>query len=204
MGDNLTGPAAYNKKGVFEHYQFYGLNHAIASKVDNDGLWNYDTIDRFPHLCNLSIDELRIKYKAEAERLQRDFYGQKEPVLAVAWPYVHDLIPGDKRIIFVHRAWDSSMASALNVRQYINQKNMTLEHMESMYRFVLDACEAAAESSPFEVLHVDYELVLTDTVEQVRRILQFVENGTGTKLDERQSIKFVAPELNHHWETETV
>jgi hypothetical protein len=198
MGDKLAGVSPYNEKGIYEHVPFYELNHAITYHFDQRGLWDYDTIQRFQS-AQLSIGELRTRYRTEAWRLESELYGQKEPLLAVAWNHVHWVIPGDKRLIVVNRRWDHIIDSAMQVRQHIAaMKELTQAHIEAMYTFVRGYINKIVQITQYPVLHVQYERILEDPVTETRRIVDFAFNGLSLDADYEAALAVVEPALNHH------
>lgn len=196
MGSSLqTKGTKHNRKGLYEDLQFYRLNHALASFVDEHQVWRFDTVDRFPAMRGKTLAQTIHEYKQRIEQEERPIYGLKEPLLAVAWQYVKDVIPGEKRIIVVHRKWSSSIQSMMQVRSHIGQPQMAQAQIERMYALILMHIYDIVYTAEFPVLHVQYSDILADPDGETCRLLDFVTDGTDIPLDYDSARQFISPEL---------
>ena len=198
MGEGHFQPADKNNQAGYHE----DLRWSAVTKRITGGRYYHDSFmpAEIPEDAAAEYSEL-----ARQRRAEHGIWGIKSPRMALVahwiWPYLEDC-----RIVVVHRLREQSIASLQrhSALGYPAQYSLTKGAAEEIIDRHLVAVEQRLTEFWGPVLHVSYNALLEEPVEQIVRLADFCFPGIGLPTPYCDTILEVAgwinPELNHHKE----
>lgn len=194
---HLIGPHdRWNAKGHYEDECWHYLNRVAVHHSGLGQMLEPETTQIYPRIAESHENGLWDIYAEHVEAHRAPLWGMKCIMLGVIWDSVRPIIPGEKRLIMVHRKWSSIVESrAIKMQIHLGGNRQSAEQVtaalyERIYHNMVRPC--------VPLLHVQYEDILEDPAGQAERIIRFAGGDVYEDLDVAAAIRFVNPRLQHY------
>lgn len=182
MGDHLLRPMPSNEKGFFEDTEFLDLH----IKMTGDRWFDPDLS---------GIDEYLPRYRELVElKCSQSLWGVKDPRLCFLLPYFLDCLVCDRKMIWVDRDIEESIASVAAK----TVPNHNIPSSPELARQICGRYESArlrsVDGVDIDTLKIEYRDILDDPEREVTRICDFIEYWPDTT----DAIRLVDRDLHYH------
>ena len=197
LGDNLTPPLANNnERGFWEDIDFNSFNEEILALVGSD--WNSSRLIEPDELTGQSFSSLRL---CAIDLLKRkigksDRFGIKNPRMCKTLPFWQQVINHCEGLEYQYVI---VVRNPLSVAQSLDARNgFSVEKSYLLWLGHMIPAMAQTEGKPRVV--IDYDLLMDNPIEQMKRVAHALSIGTDGSAEEELSsfaADFLAQELRH-------